>query len=214
MKFFFLIITFFICSCQAILDLDQSKQPVETNPIINPAVTKKTPLPQLYNDDQGDFIILKHGEHGFAILENTTTQETKTIDLFDSQYLGISLSSLGDKIALWFDGHIYIVNISTYETSKVESKRFGSTQYGQLTWINNDSQIATDCFPSDRSLISEVCVADIATGEIKTLTDLTEFTTTFLSGAAIGGWSDQTNTLVFNLNIMPETSGYVKSLIF
>ena len=168
------------------------------------------------NDEGGGFIYLTRGRGDASPLQlvDTAQNETISIHLPQSQSSGTSLSPPGDKIAYYFDGYLYIYRVSNRETIKVAPERFGSFHTDHLAWINDNTQIVTDCSPLDNYPISEVCVFDIASGEVNLLTDLREFTTTFLSGVEVGSWSEQTNRLAFNLLIAPETSGHAQRLIF
>jgi len=179
----------------------------------NAGNTVQPDLHQPENDGRSGFIYLARGRWGYQVVD-TAQNETISFSSPYSQMQGESLSPLGNKVAFWVDGHVHIYTISTGEISEVGSQWYGSSQDGQLTWLNDDTQIATDCFPSDYSRLSEVCVFDIASGEMQVLTELTEFTTMYGAATAVGGWSDQTNAIVFTLRIPPKTSGHYQGLVF
>ncbi|MGD8456755.1 MAG: hypothetical protein PVF83_10245 [Anaerolineales bacterium] len=170
-------------------------------------------LIQPENNGRSGFIYLARGRWDYRVVD-TAHNETISFSSPYSQMQGESLSPLGDKVAFWVDGHVHIYTVSTGEISEVGSEQYGSSQDGQLIWLNDSTQIATDCFPSDYSHLSEVCLFDIVSGEMQVLTELIEFTTTFGAATAVGGWSEQTNEIAFTLRIPPQASGHFQGLVF
>lgn len=205
------IIVVFLCGCS------QAEVIAPTSTIspfqqIEPTLTLVSPQ-TIVNKSEG-FLYLVRGDNGALVLVDSTLNEVIPISLQTTQYEGASLSPSGEKIAYWFDGVLFVFDIDSEETIKINSDKRGSFQYGQLVWIQDEAQIATDCVPKGGHPISEVCIYDLETGQLSILTNLTAYTKVFYSGVGIGGWASETNQLAFSLEIAPEVSGYNMSIIF
>lgn len=128
--------------------------------------------------------------------------------LTNREYLGMSLSLHGDKLAYWFNGFIFIQLVQSGETRQINQEPIGSYQSGQIAWSPDGQNIAFDCILADLEH-SDLCVMNLDTGEYEALTD---FHQEAVNGISLGSWSTDGKWIAFVHEHFPQ-EGFAEGVL-
>lgn len=144
-------------------------------------------------------ILFRDNQNGEFFLGNADGTELRSL-ISNRDYLGVSLSPQGDRLAYWFNGFLFTRSVLSGETFQINQDPIGSHQSGQLVWSPDIQNIAFDCVLADPEH-SDLCIMNIATG---TYGPLTDFKLEPSNGVALGSWSADGNWIVFIHEHFPE----------